>query len=240
MQLISSVSEAEAFVVKVAGVETLFLHASGTVPTSGWSGFRLVPVFYLTPPPDGLWEFDFVADEPHGIVLQVISPASAATVIAAPGWVKGVKVKSAAGSLPSPLKPAPHPVMAKTAGFLRTGHVIVKHHLGSYDDSTQPTGTIHWKNDGPFGIPNPHIEMKKLHHDVDIVIEGPDQEKIEACLKQALTAGVLAAIAGAIATGGLGGASAGIAAAQAALISCLGAAFSVRIDTSSHWIFWDT
>src|SRR5438309_5827785 len=46
--------------------ERLLVAVDGTVATSGWSSPRLAPYYYLTPPTDGIWDFDFVADEPTG------------------------------------------------------------------------------------------------------------------------------------------------------------------------------
>ncbi len=63
--------------------------------------------------------------------------------------------------------------------------MVVRQNLASYDDSIQPTGTIHWKNDGPFGTPAPHVEMKKLHHDLVLTVEGPDEDRIRDCIRKA-------------------------------------------------------
>lgn len=52
----------------------LLINVLGTVRTSGWANPRLLPRIYVQPPPDGIWEFDFVADPPTGIALQVITP----------------------------------------------------------------------------------------------------------------------------------------------------------------------
>ena len=51
--------------------------ASGTVPTGGWSNSKLDPYIYIQAPPDGIYDFDFVADPPEGVATQVISPIEA-------------------------------------------------------------------------------------------------------------------------------------------------------------------
>lgn len=51
---------------------SVVIGALGTVPTSGWSDARLVPRMYVTPPPDGLWDFDFIAGAPTGIIYNLI------------------------------------------------------------------------------------------------------------------------------------------------------------------------
>lgn len=48
--------------------------ASGIAPTSGWSNPQLVPHTYIQAPPDGIYDFDFVATPPQGIVAEVITP----------------------------------------------------------------------------------------------------------------------------------------------------------------------
>jgi hypothetical protein len=53
----------------------------GTVPTSGWTNPGLSPWFYIRPPDDGIQDFDFVADEPSAIVLEVITTVVAEATI---------------------------------------------------------------------------------------------------------------------------------------------------------------
>ena len=52
------------------------LHVSvfGTTPSPGWTNPHLVPFTYVQAPPDGIYDFDFVATPPTGIVTKVISP----------------------------------------------------------------------------------------------------------------------------------------------------------------------
>jgi hypothetical protein len=71
----------------------LRITAAGTVPTGGWSNPALQPYIHIQPPPDGIYDFDFVADPPTGPAPQVISPIQATyTWEALPEGVKGVRV----------------------------------------------------------------------------------------------------------------------------------------------------
>jgi hypothetical protein len=71
----------------------LRISATGTVPTGGWSNPALQPYIHIQPPPDGIHDFDFVADPPTGPAPQVISPIQATyTWEAFPEGVKGVRV----------------------------------------------------------------------------------------------------------------------------------------------------
>lgn len=245
MSLIYKVVQVSAHILQPPGdTPKLEISALGEVTSTGWTRPRLNPVFYVTPPADGVWDFEFQADPPHGMAAQVILPVGALYLGVAPEWCKGVRVHAASNAIEAEAKPlhplakaAPPPTRAAAAAA--RGLVSVQQSLATYDDSFQPTGTIHWKNDGPFGTPMPHLEMKKLRHDLTLTIEGPDEDRIRGCIRQAAAVGLIAAIVAAIATGG-GALHAAISAALAALEQCLGDGFSVRIDDQSHWIFWDT
>jgi len=108
--------------------------------------------------------------------------------------------------------------------------------VARFDDSIQPTGTIHWSGGFP---PVPHVEMKKLSHELHLVIEGPDGSDVTRCVTNAAIMGGLAAVVAAYCTGG-----AALPAAEAAFTSvlaqCLGDSFNVKFDDHSNWVFWDT
>lgn len=72
--------------------------AAGIVPTSGWSDGQLIPYVYITPPADGLQDFDFAAVPPTGDVLQLESPISAHWIGSLPNWAKGVRIHAASNS----------------------------------------------------------------------------------------------------------------------------------------------
>ena len=77
----------------------LAVHATGEVPTSGWSHIELQPFIYIVPPRDGIWDFDFVGTAPTGIVLQVVLPVAASVVVRLPEWCKGVRVHAAQNTM---------------------------------------------------------------------------------------------------------------------------------------------
>jgi hypothetical protein len=77
----------------------LQIAASGTVPTSGWSNPQLVPYNYVQAPPDGIYDFDFVATPPQDIVTEVITPIRAQyTWPTFPQELVGVRIHSSTNS----------------------------------------------------------------------------------------------------------------------------------------------
>ena len=81
----------------------------GRVTTSGWSNPRLEPFIYVTPPKDGIQEFDAVATPPDAgtVVLNVLTPVTAETTIPGidianfwgPGWpLKGIRCHTTSNS----------------------------------------------------------------------------------------------------------------------------------------------
>lgn len=214
------------------GGRRIFVAAIGVVPSSGWSNAHLSPRYYITPPADGLWEFDFVADPPVGIVLAVELPIAATTLQPCPNWVRGVKIIAEQNDETVMLEREAELLEADSLIKKRktvAGNVIVSERIAVYDDSFQPIGLC-----GGF-----HVKMKKLRHELTVTIEGPDEAKIRRCLQQAVAAGIIAAIVAAFVTGGAALAAA-ISAALSSLEACLGSSFKVRFDNRSHWIEWCT
>lgn len=73
----------------------LRIMAKGKVTSSGWSNPQLIQFNYIQPPPDGIYDFDFVATRPTGIVLTVISDVRTSYVVAPlPKDLKGVRIHS--------------------------------------------------------------------------------------------------------------------------------------------------
>ena len=54
----------------------LLIEVEGSTSTTGYTHPKLEPRIYVMPPLDGIWEFDFYADVPTGIVGQMITPIS--------------------------------------------------------------------------------------------------------------------------------------------------------------------
>ncbi|HEY6044196.1 MAG TPA: hypothetical protein VIU43_04770, partial [Nitrosospira sp.] len=89
--------------VKLAVLESfppqLAINASGLVPTGGWVNPQLRPHVHVQPPSDGVYDFDFVADRPTGIVPQHVSPIHASYVMKTfPDALKGVRVQASQNS----------------------------------------------------------------------------------------------------------------------------------------------
>lgn len=74
---IYEVKEIESDILK-SNPPQLSITVSGTTRTSGWKFGQLIPRFNkFQPALNGIYEFDFVAQAPTGVTLQVISPISA-------------------------------------------------------------------------------------------------------------------------------------------------------------------
>jgi hypothetical protein len=87
---------------------TLRVDAVGEVPTSGWGDpGQLIGWLYAGGNPlDGVYHFDMVAEEPTGMVLQVISQISASVTLPLPADTTAVTVHSSTNEetvpVPSP------------------------------------------------------------------------------------------------------------------------------------------
>lgn len=98
MEKILEVAEIELAILE-SFPPKLRITASGTVPTSGWSNPKLDPYIYIQAPPDGIYDFNFVADPPEGVATQVISPIEAAFIMEnLTSDVKGVRVHASQNS----------------------------------------------------------------------------------------------------------------------------------------------
>jgi hypothetical protein len=225
--------------------DKICVSVAGNVPTSGWTSARLSPWVYFVENGDGYWDMDLIITPPYGIVLEVVLPFSAQGIFYKPKGFKGVRIHtqdnssivekelSTGNSGPVKLFDTPQPIYL-------VGKTIVSQQIAQYDDSFQPTGTIHWKNDGPFGLPNPHVEMKKLSHSIVITVEGIDEESIRSCLNKAFTNAALASILAAFISGGMAAASAFLSVGIQSLKDCLSDnALDVKITDDSHWVYWD-
>jgi|GEM_PF-3209106 len=236
MQKIAKVSKVEVIQAPTPFGDLTFIAAEGVVPTSGWSGFQLSPRYYITPPADGVWDFDFYGDPPSGVAVQVERPAFAATHMMAPPWCKGVRVHASTNSMDASVTKAAPVVVTPDAKDVagrfkakRVDSVIYRREIAAFDDSFQPIGMC-----STFSV-----RMKKLRHTLTLVIEGPDQNQIEKCVEQALHAGLIAAVIAVFATGGAA-LQAAASAFISALTNCLGNSYEVRIEDRSHWIEWCT
>ncbi len=78
----------------------LSITAQGVVPTGGWENSQLIPYVYFQIPPDGIWDFDFVAEELEDPVTQELPP-----IVAHYDWkdfpteLKGVRIHASTNDL---------------------------------------------------------------------------------------------------------------------------------------------
>ena len=89
--------------VKLAAYKTyppkLIIGVQGTVGTPGWTNAKLVPFIYIQPPPDGIYDFNFVATPPTKAVAQVVTDIEAKHVLKTiPKDLKGVRIHSQTNS----------------------------------------------------------------------------------------------------------------------------------------------
>jgi hypothetical protein len=95
--------------VKLAILESdppkLRISANGTVGSTGWENARLIPYRYFVAPQDGIWEFDFVAEDPS-TELGIITTPTLTDIDARYVWdnypqksVKGVRVYSSTNNV---------------------------------------------------------------------------------------------------------------------------------------------
>jgi hypothetical protein len=75
----------------------------GTVPSTGWVQPRLAPYTYAQAPPDGIYEFDFVAFPPQGGAARVIAPIRATVLW--PQRAHGIRVYASTNAQESVLGP---------------------------------------------------------------------------------------------------------------------------------------
>jgi hypothetical protein len=95
--------------VNLVGVDVLesrppkyHIRACGQATTTGWSNGRLRPIPTKKPPADGIYDFEFIADPPTGIVAEVITPIASHPLLWQPGdgsEVEGVRVIASANSM---------------------------------------------------------------------------------------------------------------------------------------------
>jgi hypothetical protein len=73
--------------------------ARGRVGTTGWRDAMLTPRVYVASPAKGIWEVDFTARPPRGIVPQVVTPIAARRTWVAPPNLKGIRIVSRTNSI---------------------------------------------------------------------------------------------------------------------------------------------
>jgi hypothetical protein len=69
----------------------LIVEAEGLAPTAGWINVRLEPHVYITPPDDGVQDFDLVGDRPAE-AADALTEVEAGWEGPLEDWVVGVRV----------------------------------------------------------------------------------------------------------------------------------------------------
>lgn len=93
---ISKINDVELRILE-SNPPQLLIQCAGLASSSGWGNPHLVPL--KSEPKNGIYEYEFVADPPAGIVLPVLSPIVASLQLSEiPGDFKGVLIHSATNS----------------------------------------------------------------------------------------------------------------------------------------------
>lgn len=72
VQRVPQILEIE-YAVQQSNPPNLLITATGEVPTAGWKKIQLLRRVYITPPADGIWEYDLVGLPPTGPAAQVVT-----------------------------------------------------------------------------------------------------------------------------------------------------------------------
>ncbi|WP_332819009.1 hypothetical protein [Sphingopyxis sp.] len=91
-ELVREIVEVNAFIGGDEENPVLTVEAEGLTPTAGWSEVRLEPHVYITPPEDGIQDFDLVGDRPTGSAADALTPVEAAWEGPLEDWLIGVRI----------------------------------------------------------------------------------------------------------------------------------------------------
>lgn len=91
-ELVREIVEVHAFVAGDDEQPQLTVEAEALTATAGWSNIRLDPHIYITPPEDGVQDFDLVGDRPAGAAGEALTEVEAAWEGPLDDWVIGVRI----------------------------------------------------------------------------------------------------------------------------------------------------
>ena len=94
-ELVREIVEVAAMVGGDADDPLLIVEADGLAPTAGWTHVRLEPHVYITPPDDGVQDFDLVGDRPAGSAADALTPVEAGWEGPLADWLIGVRIHAA-------------------------------------------------------------------------------------------------------------------------------------------------
>ncbi|KPJ93033.1 MAG: hypothetical protein AMJ55_08860 [Gammaproteobacteria bacterium SG8_15] len=83
----------------------LDIAVKGNVTSSGWTKPELTPFVYVTPPQDGIYDYDFQAVPPAGPAATVITPIEAGySLNPLPDNLKGVRIHASQNKMEAMLE----------------------------------------------------------------------------------------------------------------------------------------
>lgn len=94
-ELVREIVEVAAMVGGDADDPLLIVEADGLAPTAGWTHVRLEPHVYITPPDDGVQDFDLVGDRPASAAADALAPVEAGWEGPLADWLIGVRIHAA-------------------------------------------------------------------------------------------------------------------------------------------------
>jgi len=101
--------------------KTLVIHVMGSASSTGWTQVELGAWVYITPPADGIYDFDLIGKPPFGMALQVITPVATSTTFPDPPEnFKGVRIHATSNNLESIIDNKP-PIDFPDAGIITSG-----------------------------------------------------------------------------------------------------------------------
>jgi hypothetical protein len=157
-------------VILDGNLPVLSIKASGNVTSSGWKNPELVPHSFEQPPPDGIYDFDLVAEPPSGIDLPVVMPIETEYKLKQiPNNLKGIRVHTSTNVKEAKINE--EKTMTKTKVF-EVRDIGISHQEMSQMSLTA-SGTVNtagWK-DAEL-IPRPSPSGGKL--EFDFVAQPPD------------------------------------------------------------------
>lgn len=104
---IYKVSAVEICVLKIKPPQFV-LFATGQVTAPGWRRPALIPYLYISPPKDGIYDLDFVAERPAGSAAQIISPIAVTDIIPLLDGLRGVRIHSSTNTIVAMVNGSPN------------------------------------------------------------------------------------------------------------------------------------
>ena len=101
--------------------KALVIQVMGSASSTGWTRVELGPWVYVTPPADGIYDFDLIGKPPFGMALQVITPVATSTTFPDPPTnFKGVRIHATSNHVESTLDDNSQ-IEFPDAGIITTG-----------------------------------------------------------------------------------------------------------------------